>query len=473
MDYAFVPKEPGKGYVTNNLVLPKKLVSVDRIKSALTFQLGEEPKINKETGEIVGIASSYLNLWEENKHHIIIPREFIPKDHYHEFNFEFVDLKMEDRDYETIKIRDSISFRDDSQKEAFDALVSHTGGTLNLSCGKGKTILALKLASTLQIPTIIVVNTTALLEQWKEEISRHLQVSSVGTVQGPLCDWKHPIVLSMIHTLSNRKEQWPMSFRRYFGLAIYEECHHVAAPIFSRSADLFFGRRYSLTATASRLDGLERIYQYHLGRVIYSDLSQDLIPSTVFHRLKWEFDSRYKALVTDTFGDLNLPRIRAYLGSLEWRNKIICADLLKDIHDGRHVLVLSHSVEHVENMVHVCQESGLPLADSITGSTPQSNRMNILRTANPVLGTFQLAREGLNRPDLDTLYVTTPFSSPNDLQQAWGRIQRVHPGKKDPLVRVYEDTAFNCCIGSCRQLRNYLNKMSYPFRKRDITLEET
>ena len=103
----------------------------------------------------------------------------------------------------------------------------------------------------------------------------------------------------------------------------------------------------------------------------------------------------------------------------------------------------------------------------IVGVTPQEDRMGILREMNPVFGTFQLAREGLNKPKLDTLYIVTPFSNSNDLQQSWGRIQRRYADKRPPIVRVFEDTAFSVCQKSCSNLRRYLRAFGYPF-ERDV-----
>lgn len=474
MKYAFITKEPDRAYIDSNLVIPKLHTNPDRVKSALTISYGEEQKVDEETGELIGVTHRSLKLWEETKHHLIVPREFIPKSHYQEFRFDFVDLRPKDADFASVRINDHISLRDDEQREAFEALLKHRGGTLTLSCGRGKTVLALKLAATLKIPTIVIVNTTALLEQWKEEIQKHLLLSDIGTIQGTICDWKNrPIVMAMIHTLANKRDQWTPEFRRYFGLSVFDESQHISAPTFVRGADLFYGRRYSLTATPTRLDGLERIYQYHLGRVIYTNLRQDLIPTTFFHRLKWQFDSRDKACICDTCGDINLSKIRTYLGTLKWRNGLIARDAIKDMNEGRKILILCHTVNHVDYLRVKFEELGIMSAGSIMGATPQEDRMKILRSTNPTIGTFQLAREGLNRPELDTLYIATPFSSPNDLQQSWGRIQRVHEGKRDPIVRVYEDTSLNCCVSSCRGLRRFLTLWSYPFKKKDITLEET
>lgn len=471
MNYRFTQKRSDRAYITNNLILPKEGLNLTPIKAALTFQYGEV-EVYDEIGELLLTRPGEIKLWDENRHHIIVPREFFERDSYNEFGFEFEDHRPQ-RYYE-VDMDDNITLRDNEQEEAFAALVNNQGGTLWLACGKGKTVLALKLAATLQVPTIIIVNSTALLEQWKLEIESFLGVGSVGTVQGDVFDWEHPVVVTTVQTLSRRKERWPTAFRMWFGLIFYDEGHHMSAPSFVRSADLFFGRRYSLTATANRTDGLQAIYQYHLGGVIHQNLDQHLIPLTIFHRLKWEFDERYKPRVVDSNGDLHLSRLRTYLGELDWRNEIIYDHLLQDLGDQRQVLVLSHSVLHVERMY---EHASLRVGGNpgiITGKTPQEDRMQVLRESNPLFGTFQLAREGLNKPTLDTLYITTPFSSDNDAQQAWGRTQRLLEGKKNPLVRVYEDLAFERCGDMCRRVRSRLKRIGYPYETRrvEVNLED-
>jgi len=459
-------KDPDKAYVTNNLLLPKKFINPAVIKAALTFQLNDEEPVLDESGEVMGVRAKMLKMWDENKAHLIVPRSFIHPNQYRDFPCEFVQVPPPA--YETVRIDDRITLRDEKQHEAYNALLENTTGTLNLSCGRGKTVIALKSAATFKVPTIVVVNTTALLEQWREEIQRHLGVDSVGVLQGTNQNWKHhPIVMAMVHTLSARSGTWPASFRRRFGLVLYDEGHHMSAPLFVQSADLFYGRRYSLTATAQRTDGLEVVYQYHLGRVIHSNLSQDLVPNTIFHVLKWVLPFGDKGLVIDRNGDINTPKVRTYLGRLDWRNQLIYQFLLTDLGEGRQILVLSHSVAHVEELQGYLSGMG---AGMITGDTPQDQRMSILRLSNPIFGTFQLAREGLNKPTLDTLYIVTPFGNANDLQQSWGRIQRQCEGKKEPLVRVFEDTAFSCCAKSCSSLRTTLRRFNYPF-EREITLE--
>jgi len=470
MHLAFVRKDPDKAYITNKLLLPKALINERPIKTALTFITNEETKVVDEaTGEVIDTIPSTLHLYEETAHHLVVPREFLTPRQREQFQFPFV--VVDPPDFEHVSIEALSAPRDEEQQRAFNALVTHPNGTLNLACGKGKTVLALLLAAHLKVPTMVVVNTTALLEQWKEEIERHLDVDDVGVVQGTQVKWAGcPIVLATVHTLAGKRDLWSVEFRRRFGLVFYDEGHHMSAPLFSKSADLFYGKRYSLTATPKRLDGLEAVYQYHLGEVIYSDLSQDLVPTTFFHPLKWDMPLRDKDRVTDKSGDINSSKLRVYLGELDWRNELIVEDIEFDLAAGRQLLVLSHSVAHVDRLRQMLMNRWP--AGAITGATPQESRMQILRDSNPVVGTFQLAREGLNKPSLDTLYVATPFKSPNDIQQALGRIQRAYDGKKEPIFRYYYDTAFNFSVDSYRKIRRWMKDSDYPFRRRQAVQVE-
>jgi superfamily II DNA or RNA helicase len=462
--------------VSNNLLIPKGAINVEAVKQALTFVIGEEELIDTETNEVIGTRAKKYELWDETRTHVIAPRAFLAPDQMRDLGIDW----FEDRHVSlTVSFpNEGIKFRNKVQEEAFFAMHRSDGGILNLACGKGKTVLALKEAAVLQVPTLIVVNTTALLEQWKAEIIKHLGVSDdgVGVIQGDRCEWEgFPISIAMVHTLANRRQEWTMEFRTQWGLIVFDETHHMSAPHFVRAADLFFGKRIGLTATATRTDRLEAIYQYHIGRIVYSDLEQDLVPNTVFHVLDWELEEKQASKIRDKAGDVNLSKVRTFLATLDWRNRLIIDQLVEDIEDGRTILVLSHSVPGVKELfdIYAHRVDG-PRADEagyIVGEVDQAERIPILKHSNPVFGTFQLSREGLDKPSLDTLYITTPFANSNDLQQAWGRIQRMHDGKREPLIRVFEDTAISVCVRSCRSLRKYLKALKYPVDRKKERLD--
>jgi superfamily II DNA or RNA helicase len=86
---------------------------------------------------------------------------------------------------------------------------------------------------------------------------------------------------------------------------------------------------------------------------------------------------------------------------------------------------------------------------------PQS-RMEYIRTKRVVFGIIKYGKEGLDDEYLDTVLVSTPFSSRNGLQQLMGRPTRQKPGKKSPLVLFYEDD-IGPLIGMCKKLRSHLS----------------
>lgn len=456
MSVFFSRRDPGTAYVTNNLLLPKDRIPAAAIKNALEFVIGEEEVADDLTGDILGTIPRTLRMWDENEHHLVVPRNFVDPDTYDSYSFPFV---VERPHFEEVQIESRAVPKNETQERAIQALLSHDSGTLNLACGKGKTVISLMLAARLKVPTMVVVNSKNLIAQWREEVENHLDVSGVGIVQGKRMEWdEHPIVIATIQTLALRREKLPPAFRNRFGLALFDEGHHMSAPKFVRGADLFRGRRYALTATAFRTDGLEAIYQYHLGKIIYRDLSQDLIPQTYFHVMDWHMPPGDRSRIRDVNGNVNSAKVQGYLGGLEWRNDIIADLIRKDLRDGREVIVLSHSKDHVYALANRFGED-----NAITGDIADENeRLRILREENPVFGTFHLAREALNKKKLDTLYVTTPFSNSNDLQQSWGRIQRELDGKGAPVVRVLEDKNIKLCERSCRKLRKFLRVLRYP-----------
>jgi len=464
----FTIKDPDKGYVGTSLLLPKKYINEQALKASLTFILKEREKIfDTNTQEFLGDKPRELKLWDETEHHLIVPRELFPRKQWSKLGFELVDERPLQFPKAGIKARSKpLPEQDVGMKSLSEA----DGGTFNMRCGGGKTVLALLNAAKHDVPTLIVVNSTALLEQWLKEIDKHLDVPAkdVGVIQGDQVNWRgKAIVLATIQTLAARPELRCAEFREYFGLVYYDEGHHMSAPVFVLGADLVAGMRFTLTATASRTDGLENVYQYHLGRVFFQDLEQDLIPTTIFHMLDWVVPPADEDLMRDKTGVTNISRLRGYLGTVQKRNDFIQDQIRMDMEAGRVILVLSHSVPHVQDLFAGCQYKGSGI---IIGDTEQNMRMPMLKNSNPLFGTFQLAREGLDKPPLDTLHICTLFGNPNDLQQSWGRIQRTLDGKQPPIVHVYVDKNISACVKSGLQLQKFLRALDYPFEIRKETL---
>jgi len=433
--------DPEVGYYSKNLILPKKYINSQSIKAGLEF-----PVIGNEGLE-------YLQLWEETKYHLIIPRDFISKATVITFPFPILSMLPSSLlivPFISRIILDLQKPSDYRQRDAAKSMINSKGGILNLRCGGGKTVIALYLMYIRKVPALVIVNNTTLINQWRERIDQFLDVpGGIGIIQGPVNKWDwegRGICIAMVHTLSRRHKELPTGIDEYFGLEIYDECHHFSAKHFLPTASLFYGERHGLTATTKREDGLEAMYLYHLGPIYHRDLMQDLKPEIYFQQCPIQINltnSSIKRAVTDKSGRPSIPKLRNYISCLPECLNFIAEKLKNPINKNRKILVLSHSVNQLQMLNKMFSNSGLCI-----GKKSPEDRLNALKTKQITFGTLQLVKEALDEDSLDTLFFLTPFGSQdieeggfNTLQQGMGRAQRFREGKKTPIV-VFIDYMF-------------------------------
>lgn len=347
-----VRRSPDKGYLDNMLWVPKGMANIPAIRSALTIEVQEGPNTIQHV------------MYKETDDHIIVPRNFLLE----EIPFELVDCRTSS--FQEIQVKsnvqlDAVRPNETTQQDSVKALAEAPGGVLQLSCGKGKSVVALHLVSVLRVPTIIVVDTMELVRQWKEEIEKFLELNdSVGMFCDGTYDWKHDITIATYHSLAYRSEDLLEEMNRHFGLAVYDESHHAGAPVFSRGASLFHGKRIGLTATPNRTDGLDIIANMHFGPILYKDILMDVIPEVRFEETGIslpETEETWKAVSSKT-GEMHLGKLSQYLATREDRLTFITNRIRKLREEGRKVLVLSTSVNEILNLA--CRWAEIP--DRIT-----------------------------------------------------------------------------------------------------------
>lgn len=462
----YLQRHPEKGYFGRQLWLPKALINTRAVKAGLEFPVLDSHGLK------------YIQLWEDLGSHLVVPREFLSQTDYPNLPFPVVSALPSPPP--TVEFRHNIKLdakepTKDTQRRAIAAMLHSRGGLLNLACGKGKTVLALYLIAMRKVPALVIVNNTTLINQWNDQIANKLEVpGGVGLLQGPPSEWDwegRGICMAMIHSLGLRHEELPVGLDRYFGLIIYDEVHHVSAPLFLPTAPLFYGERHGLTATTSREDGLESMYQYHIGRTYFRDLSQDMKPRIYFQECDVQLnmnDPDTLAAITDTAGRLSIPKLRNHVGSLQEVSDFIARKIQRALDSGRKVLALSHSVDQLRTLNKMFHDSGL-----CTGREKPEERLVTLRTKQLSFGTLQLVKEALDEDTLDTLFFLTPFGSSaieeggfNTLQQGMGRIQRQREGKRTPVVVIidhkYIQKLHRMCTVLKRQLRNWPAEQGGP-----------
>ena len=62
------------------------------------------------------------------------------------------------------------------------------GGLLEIPCGRGKTVMALKIAAELGVKTLVIVHKTFLANQWIERIRQFIPNARIGRIQGQTID---------------------------------------------------------------------------------------------------------------------------------------------------------------------------------------------------------------------------------------------------------------------------------------------
>src|SRR3972149_4362598 len=149
------------------------------------------------------------------------------------------------------ELQSSITLRD-YQKQSLDAwILNSKRGVIVLPTGSGKTVIGINAISLLNTPTIVVVPTLDLLDQWRSRLKKEFKVD-VGMLGGGEQEIKALTVSTYdsayIHAarLGNK-----------FGLIIFDEVHHLPAEGYKHIAEMFASPfRMGLTATYEREDGL-------------------------------------------------------------------------------------------------------------------------------------------------------------------------------------------------------------------------
>lgn len=349
-----IRRDPDCGYVDNYLWVPKKWTNMNAVVSSLSMVF---------TDSYTG-GQKLLTLWEDAPHHLRVPRMTWTTS---QLPYTVIDCRPQSFRHVPFKSRIKLDHRPDEkgvlqptgdnvQQISINALEEAFGGTLQLACGVGKTVIALEHIARCQVPALVVVDNTQLMHQWAEEAEELLEIpGGIGFLKSGSNDWEgRGIVIATYQTLSRRADNLSEDFKRYFGGAYYDEGHHVSAPEFSKAACLIYGRRYSLTATPFRDDGQHIISELHIGPVLYKNLTPMMKPDIYFYWTGLELDVTDPQVINECFdvnGELHLSKIKSYMG--RWKNRmwLLMNQALEAVKVGRKILLLSDTVDEVVNLM--------------------------------------------------------------------------------------------------------------------------
>ena len=317
-------------------------------------------------------------------------------------------------------------------------------GIISLQTGGGKTVCALYIASQLRLPTIVLVHSTFLRDQWIERIQAFLPNARIGTVQGDTIDIDDKdVIVGMLQTIS-MKDLPPKTFEK-IGLVIVDECHHIASESFSQTIPKLTSKyMLGLSATPERKDKLMHVINWFLGPILYQSNTNDKIDAGVkVEYIEFETDDPvFNEIIYNKAGVMSTVSMVNKVVEFEARNKLI-TELLEDVYTepDRNILVLTDRVEHTKKLLsmlppHIQAEAGI-----LSSGMKPAVRDEFCASKRILISTYQLCSEGFDVPTLNTLIMATSRPS---VEQIVGRILRTDKTKRttQPLIIDIVDTTF-------------------------------
>jgi superfamily II DNA or RNA helicase len=454
------------------LHVPKDMLDVDAAKNELTISNAAYWTALNSGLSTEGIDPKLI-LYRETKTYLEVPRNY--KVPYNRKGAAWMDEEgapirvgvpppvLKENYFHSITLRDEIQ-----SNASFELQRSREDKILSLACGIGKTVVSLHAAAEKNLfPILVVVHTEALMSQWRREIEKFLcdkegTAIRVGHVQAGVLQWEgFPIAVAMLHTLVQKR--FTPKFYSYWRLVIIDEVHRTGAQTFGMVCSMFPAERWGLSATLKRGDGMDAVIQLHLGQVCYSYLTQPLKPKVYFVKTHVQLqENKFKNYRS---GRINLPKMINVLSDNDYRNQAVLSWINRCVTDGRTVLVLGERV----GQLHWFYENCTTHSKSIHVGAMTAEERLVALTKQVVFATQHLAKEGLDRPAFDTLFILIPFGGEGRLRQSIGRILRIEDGKKTPYVFVFED-AISIMNALCNKMRRHLKNLDFSTKTLDISL---
>ncbi len=296
------------------------------------------------------------------------------------------------------------------------------GGLIEIGCGRGKTVCALKLIAEMKKKTLVIVHKEFLMNQWIERIQQFLPLCRIGKIQGQIIDIENKdVVIGMLQSLS-MKDYQPTLFNS-FGFTIIDEVHHISSEVFSNVLfKLITKYMLGLSATMNRKDGTTKIFKMFLGEVIYKENNvqeHDVLVKSIEYISK---DDEFNKVEYDYKGNCKFSTMISKLCAFIPRSNFILK-VLKDLieyNKEQQVMILAHN-KNVLNYLHdQIKEQEIGTVGYYIGGMKEV-ALKETETKQIIIATYSMAAEALDIKTLTTLIMATPKT---DIEQAVGRILR-------------------------------------------------
>ena len=217
------------------------------------------------------------------------------------------------------------------QVEAVEAMVFRDFGTLSAPTGSGKTAIAAGLIADRRQPTLIVVHTQELLDQWVDRIESFLGIPApeVGVIGEGKNRIGGKITVALVQTLYKCAQ----NVAPHIGFLVVDECHRCPTRTFTQAVKAFDCKyMLGLSATPWRRDKLTRLIDWHLGDTVHVVDREALVEAG--HILDVEVVWRETDFTPPHDPSEEYPRMLSELTQDLPRNTLIARDVAQEAKNG-------------------------------------------------------------------------------------------------------------------------------------------
>ena len=337
---------------------------------------------------------------------------------------------------------------------------SDGGGLLEIPCGRGKTVMALKILSEVGLKTLVIVHKSFLLNQWVERIEQFLPGARIGRIQGQTIDIENKdIVIGMLQSLSMK--EYPDTMFESFGLTIVDEVHHIAAEVFVRSLFRIVSRHMlGLSATMQRKDGLTKVFKMFLGDVVYKEKA-NMEHNVLVKAIEFQSsDVEFNEIVYDYRGNPQYSTMISKLCNFYDRSNFILSVLKESFQNDpkQQIIVLAHNKNLLTYLYKAIDEDGYATVGYYVGGMKEA-ALKESESKNIIIATYSMASEALDIKTLTTLLMATPKT---DITQSVGRILRTKHAQPVVIDIIDKHDLFQ---RQWQKRKTYYHKQNYEILK--------
>lgn len=345
------------------------------------------------------------------------------------------------------------------QDKIVDLFEKRTQALVHAATSSGKTTALLAAIARIQLPAMVIVWDTKLLDQWQQRIREEMGIplSEIGLVQGKVRRLR-PITMAMQQTLNQMPAAALREVAGNFGVVAGDEIQRAAATTYTHTYDAFSSMfRIGVSENSRRKDGKHFLIKDLFGDVALEITADEVVKAghrvdVAVHMVLTEFDAPWYREIIEANKerrrgqneDDDEPRVNPDFVRLvdqmtndDARTRLLMEFVAAKVQQqGERFLVFTHRVQHARAMDAMLTGFGIRSGLMVGGKENEAEYMQtktalIAGHKSAGVGTYQAIGVGQDIPTVTAGMATTPIHSNQGFtNQVRGRLARKPEGKE-------------------------------------------